>query len=142
MAVFNRFNNFNLDLAHKVHNLGSDALKVYLSNSTPNIALHTVKADLSEIAAGNGYTAGGASATVLSSSQTNGVYRLILNDPLTWVATGSGFGPFRWAVLYNSTATNNPLIGYWEYPITISNVNASETFKLDLDQTTGVIIIQ
>lgn len=51
------------DLGLGVHNLDTGALKVYLTNAAPNAATHTVKADLAEIGAGNGYTAGGADIT-------------------------------------------------------------------------------
>ena len=142
MATFNRFNTFNLDLAHKVHHLGTDVLKVYLSNSSPDIVNHVNKSDIPDLSTGGGYTAGGAVASVVSSSQAGGVYRLILSDPLTWVGTGSGFGPFRYSILYNDTTATDRLIGYWEYPTTIPLVANGETFRLDLDQTNGVIVIQ
>ena len=57
MANFNKFNAFVADVANKVHNLGSDTLKVLLTNTAP-VATNAVKADLTEIAAGNGYSAG------------------------------------------------------------------------------------
>ncbi len=63
MAVFNKFQNFVQDLGRGVHNLNSSTLKVMLSNSAPNATTHTVKADLTEISAGNGYSAGGATVT-------------------------------------------------------------------------------
>ena len=56
MASFNKFNPFVEALAEKVHNLGSDTLKVMLSNTAPS-ASNAVKADITEISAGNGYTA-------------------------------------------------------------------------------------
>lgn len=67
MAAFNKFNAFVEAVAEKVHNLGADTLKVMLTNVAP-VATNSVKADLTEIAAGNGYTAGGTAATISSSS--------------------------------------------------------------------------
>ena len=61
MAAFNKFNKFVEHLAEKVHNLESDTLKVLLTNTTP-LATNAVKADLTEISAGNGYAAGGTQA--------------------------------------------------------------------------------
>jgi hypothetical protein len=58
MASFNKFQPFVENLAEKVHNLGSDALKWLLTNTAP-AAANAVKADLTEIAAANGYSAGG-----------------------------------------------------------------------------------
>ena len=75
MATYNKFQSFVEAVAEKQHNLGSDTLKVYLSNTTPNASTMTVKADLAEISAGNGYTAGGNTATQTSSAQTGGIYK-------------------------------------------------------------------
>ena len=71
MAAFNKFQAFVEHVAEGVHNLGSDTLKVMLTNTAP-LATNSVKADLTEIAAGNGYTAGGGTLTVSSSAQTAG----------------------------------------------------------------------
>lgn len=135
MATFNKFNSFVEALAEKVHNLGADTLKVMLTNSAP-LATNTVKANLTEIAAGNGYTAGGHTITVSSSSQTSGTYKLIIAD-VTISATGA-VGPFRYAVIYNDTATNKELIGYYDYGSSISMANG-ESFTIDFDPTNGLL---
>jgi hypothetical protein len=127
-------------LAEKVHNLGSDTLKVYLSNATPDAATDAVKADLAEISAGNGYTAGGNTAAQTSSSQTGGTYKLVLADPATWTATGGTIGPFRYAVLYNDTTASKNLIAWWDYGTSIT-LSAGDTFAVDFDPTTGVLTI-
>ena len=67
MATFTKFNPFVEAVAEKVHNLGSDALKVMLTNTAP-VAANAVKADLTEITAGNGYTAGGNAVTITTSA--------------------------------------------------------------------------
>lgn len=139
MATFNKFNPFVEALAEKKHNLGADTLKVMLVNTAPSAA-NGVKADLTEIAAGNGYTAGGNTASITSSSQTSGTYKLVLGDPATWTATGGTIGPFRYAVLYNDTATDDDLVGYWDYGSNVT-LNAGETFTLDFDPSTGVLTL-
>lgn len=139
MAAFNKFNSFVEALAEKVHNLGSDTLKVMLTNTAP-VATNSVKADLTEISAGNGYTAGGNTASVTSSAQTSGTYKLVLGDPATWTASGGSIGPFRYAVLYNDTATNKELIGWWDYGSSIT-LAAGESFAVDFDPTTGVLTL-
>jgi len=139
MATFTKFQPFVLALAEKKHNLTSDTLKVMLTLSAP-LATNSVKTDLTEIAAGNGYTAGGNTATVTTSSQTSGTYKLVLADPATWTATGGAIANFRYAVLYNDTATNKDLIGFWDYGSTVT-VNTSETFKTDFDPTSGVLTL-
>jgi len=78
MAAFNKFNSFVEALAEKKHDLGADTLKVMLTNAAP-VATNAVKADLTEISAGNGYTAGGNTASVTSSAQTSGTYKLVLD---------------------------------------------------------------
>lgn len=139
MAAFNKFESFVEALAEKKHNLGSDTLKVMLTNTAPTAA-NAVKADITEIAAGNGYTAGGNTATVTSSAQTSGTYKLVLGDPATWTASGGSIGPFRYAVLYNDTATSKELIGYWDYGSSLT-LASGESFAVDFDPTTGVLTL-
>src|SRR3954467_5687069 len=114
MAAFNKFNSFVLDLATKIHNLNADTLKVMLVNSPAPIASNTIKANITEIAAGNGYAAGGGAAAFVSGNDTAGVYKLILS-PVVFTATPGSIGPFEFAVLYNSTAASGNLIGWWDY---------------------------
>lgn len=138
MATFTKFNSFVEALAEKAHNLGSDTLKVMLTNSAPSAA-NTVKADITEISAGSGYTAGGTQATQSSSAQTSGTYKLVLGD-VTFTASGGSIGPFRYVVLYNDTAASDELIGYYDYgtSITITNGNS---FLVDFDGSNGVLTI-
>ena len=136
MATFNKFNSFVEALAEKVHNLGSDTLKWMLTNTAPS-ASNTVKANITEISAGNGYTAGGTAATITSSSQSGGVYKLVLADTV-FTASGGSIGPYQYAVLYNDTATNDELIGWYDYLSSVST-NNGETLTIDLDGTNGVL---
>ena len=137
MAAFNKFSAFVADVANHVHNLGSDTLKILLTNTAP-VATNAVKADLTEISAGNGYTAGGNAAALTSSSQTAGLYKLILANPATWTAAGGSIGPFRYAALYNSTAASGNLIGYWDYGSAVT-LASGETFTVTLDASAGVL---
>lgn len=138
MATYNKFNATVNDLASKVHNFGSDNLKIMLTNTAP-VATNAVKADITEISAGNGYTAGGTQATLVSSSQTSGLYTLKLNN-VVFTATGA-IGPFRYAVLYNSTAASGNLIGYWDYGSSVTLQNG-DTLTVSFDATNGVLTIQ
>lgn len=139
MAAYNKFNSFVEALAEKVHNLGSDTLKVVLTNSAP-VASNTQLSNITQIANGNGYTTGGATVTVSASSQTSGTYKLVgsLASP-TWTASGA-MGTFRYAVLYNDTATNDELIGWWDYGSGVS-LTAGDTFTITLDGTNGILQI-
>lgn len=139
MATFNKFYPFVAELAKGTHNLNTNTLKIMLTNVAP-VAANSVKADLTEIAGGNGYTAGGNAAAYSSGSQVNGVYKLILTDPTTWTASGSSIGPFRYAVLYNDTAASKNLIGWWDYGSSVTLADG-EQFVVDLDQVNGVLTL-
>ncbi len=140
MASFNKFNSFVEHLAEKVHDLGADTLKILLTNSAPTSS-NTVKADLTEISAGNGYSAGGPTATISSSSQTSGTYKLVLAD-VTITASGGSIGPFRYFTLYNDTPTSpaDPLIGWWDYGSSITLADG-ESVTVDFSASNGVLQI-
>jgi hypothetical protein len=138
MASYNKFNSFVQDLATKVHNLNSDALKVMLTDVAP-VATNTVKSNITEISAGNGYATGGQAATFVSGNDTSGTYKLILTA-VNFVASGGSIAQFRYAVLYNSTAASGNLIGWWDYGAEVNLTNGN-TFTVALDQTNGVFTL-
>ena len=137
MASFNKYQKGVEALMESI-NAGSDAWKVALTNRAPVVATDATLTDASEISAGNGYTAGGNAATTTSSAQTGGVYKLILTSPTAWTASGGSLGPFRYAVLYDST-TNN-LVGYWDYGSAVT-LGVGESFTVSLDGTNGVFSV-
>lgn len=137
MAAYNKFNVFTEDVAEKVHNMGADVLKIMLTNTAP-VATNAVKADITQVANGGGYTTDGNTITITSSLQTSGVYKLTGND-VVFTAT-TGFGPFRYAVFYNSTPAAGPLIAWWDYGSAVTLL-ALETFTVDLDQAAGIFTI-
>jgi hypothetical protein len=136
MATFTKFNPFVENLAEGVCTLDDDDKYVCLVNTAPTSS-NGVFTDLTEITAGNGYTAGGNKANLTSSAQTSGTYKLVLADPATWTASAGSIGPFRYAVLYQNSGTK-PLIGYWDYGSSIT-LAAGETFTVDFDASTGVL---
>lgn len=140
MASYQKFNQFVQDLANKVHNLGSDTLKVCLTNTAP-VATNSVFGDLTEISAGNGYSAGGNTITITSCTQSSGTLKLILADS-TFTASGGSVGPFRYATLYNSTPTSplKPVIGFFDYGSAVTLGNG-ESFVVDFDNVAGVLQI-
>ena len=141
MAAFNKFQQFVEDLAKKIHNLDADALKIMLVNSPAPVATNSVKADLTEIAAGFGYAAGGSALTTIDAEQTTGTLKLTADD-LVFTAAGGSIGPFRYAVLYNDTPTvpADPLIGWWDYGSSVTLLD-TETFTVDLSQASGILTI-
>ncbi len=114
-------------------NLGTDTWKVALA-ATINLADTTFTPGTTDLATGNGYTAGGNTCSVTSSSQTGGTYKLVLASPAVWTASGSGF-TFRYAILWNAT-TNQP-VGAWDYGSSQA-VAVGETVTVTLDGTNGV----
>src|SRR6266576_970501 len=127
MAAYNKYQQFVEDLCRKVHNLDTDTLRIALTNTAPNAATHSVLADITEIGPGNGYTAGGNTATFTSGAQTSGTFKLIVAD-VTFTASGGSINTFRYAVLYNSTPGSplKPLIASFDYgtSITITSGNS------------------
>lgn len=114
-------------------NAATDVWKVALSN-TINLTNTTFVAGTTDLATANGYTAGGNTCTTTSSSQTGGVFKLVLASPATWTSTGAGF-TYRYAILYNSTL--NIPIGSWDYGSS-QTATAGETVQIVLDATNGV----
>jgi len=136
MPTLTKFYSFVEAIHEKKHNLGSDTLKVLLTNTAPSLS-NTQKSDISgELSTANGYTSGGATVTITSSAQSSGLYTLIATD-VTWTASGGSIGPFRYAVFYNDTATNDELIGYLDYGYSIT-VASGQTFTLDFDAVGGL----
>ena len=114
-------------------NAGSDAWKVALA-ATVTATDTTFTPGTTDLATGNGYTAGGNAATTTTATQTGGTYKLVLASPTAWTATGAGF-TFRYAILWNST-TSTP-VAYWDYGSS-QVVAAGETVTVTLDPTNGV----
>jgi hypothetical protein len=138
LATYNKINSFVEAVAEKAHNLGADTLKVALSNTAVSAGM-TVLANVTQIASGNGYTTGGKQATISASAQTAGTYKLTLADVI-FTASGGTMASFRYVVLFNDTATNDELIGWWDYGSAVSLAN-TETFTVDFDATNGVLTI-
>lgn len=98
-----------------------------LSNTLP-VATNAVKTDITEIGAGNGYSAGGAAVTSQSNTQTGGTDTLTATGPV-FTASGGSVGPFRYSILFNNTAAGKNLIGWWDYGSSITLLNG-ETFTV------------
>jgi hypothetical protein len=135
MATPTKFDSFTENVAEKVYNLGSDVLKVALTNSAP-VSSNTVLANITEISYTN---LSSRTLTVSSSSQTSGVYKLVLTD-LVLTSSGGTTGPFRYVVIYDDTATNKELIAYVDYGSSVT-IGDGNTFTLDFDASAGFLTI-
>jgi hypothetical protein len=137
MATFVKFHQFVEDLGNGVHNLDSDDIQVYLTNTAPDAAADAVKADLAEISTGNGYS--GPISLNATYSQTSGTGNLVLEDK-TITATGN-IAEFQYAVVFNNTPTSpaDPLIGYVAYPSPVNMTNG-ETFDIDFASPSATVV--
>lgn len=133
MAGYVKYNIVAENLVKGVYNFnnGGHTFKVILSNAAPDAAAHTVRADVSEIASGNGYTSGG-NPTTMTVTNVSGTVTVSNADPATWTASGGNIGPFRYAILYDDTPTSpaDPLVAYWDYGVENTMV-PGDTFKVD-----------
>lgn len=139
MAAFNKFNAFVEAIGQKKHNLNADSLKVVLSNTLP-IAANSILTDITQIAPGNGYTTGGNASAGNAYTQSGGLAKLTSGD-VTFTAAGGSMATFRYAVLYNDTAANDELIGWWDYGAAIT-LGDGESFVVDFDGVNGILTIQ
>ena len=106
MAAYNKFNIFTTDLSQKVHNVNSDALKVFLTLTAP-VATNSIKSDTTEISTGNGYS--GPVSVTPSGSGSSGTYTLS-GTAITITASGGAIANFRYIVLYNDTPTSRLIL--------------------------------
>jgi len=135
MASYNKINKFVEAVAEKVHNLGSDQLVIALTN-TAHTSTWGQLSDLTEIAYTN---LSSRNITTTTSAQTAGTYKLVLAD-LTLTSSGGTTGPFQYVYIYNDTATNDELIGYYDYGSAVT-LQDGDTFTIDFDASNGVLTI-
>lgn len=136
MPTFTKFYSFVEAVHEKVHNLGSDTLRVILTSDAPSLSWTQLSNVTGQLSTANGYTQNNKQVSQTSSGQSSGLYTLIVSDP-SWTASGGSIGPFRYSVIYNDSATNDELIGYidWGYLITVAS---GQTFTIDFDQVSGL----
>jgi hypothetical protein len=132
-SAWNKFNDFSEQLVRGVHDFDANTFKVVLTNSAP-VATNTILTDITQITGSGGYTTGGATTTI-TISETSGT-TTVSGTEIVWTGTGAGFGPFRYAVLYNDSSTSpaDALIAWFDYGSAIS-VGAGETFTIKFNNT-------
>lgn len=133
MATFNKFNDFSEQLVNGVQDFDANTYKVMLVNSPAPVATDTIKSNLTEISAGNGYSAGGT-ATTIAVSETSGT-TTVTGTQVVFTASGGSIGPFRYVVLYNDTAASKNLVGWWDYGSSITLAD-TETFTVKFNNAT------
>jgi hypothetical protein len=136
MPGFTFFHEFGSNLGNGTIDLDSHAFKWALSNTAPVPATGTVLADIVQLAAGNGYPAGGVtvpSVTWAETAANSGIWRFGAGDSVITAAGGS-IGPFRYLVLYDDTPAGDPLVGFLDYGSSITLTDGN-TFTVDVTPT-------
>lgn len=139
MAVssFTKFESYAGNLQAGVHSdLSSTGhtLKWYLSNVAPDAAADSVKADIAEIATGNGYAgpvdAQNDQSTVAGQVQVTGVDAVI-------TASGGAIATFQYAILFDDDAVSDELIGWWDRG---SPVDLADGDSITIDVPAGALL--
>lgn len=140
MASFNKFQITVQNLGRGVHNLNADTLKIMLSNVAP-VATNAVKADITDIGAGNGYVAGGSSIAGTGFVGTSGTAKLAGTN-VVFTASGGTIGPFRYVVMYDDTPSSpsKPLLGWWDNGSAVT-LNDGDTFTVAFADPTALITL-
>lgn len=140
MVALTKYNSFADEMSKGGHNLQTAVFKVALTNTAPTQATDTVwnTTVAPAPAAANGYTAGGNTITTSSAATSSGTFKLVLADSV-FTATAGGIGPFRYVIVYNSSASNK-LVGYYDIGSNVT-LASGETETVDFDATNGFLQI-
>ena len=145
MAVFNKLNGFVEHLGEGVHNLGSDQLRLALSNVAPTSetnppTLNTANCVLANVTQISYSGLSSRDLTTTSAAQASGLFKVVVSD-LTLSSSGT-VGPFRYIYVYNDTPTSpaDPLIGYYDYGASLT-LNNGESLTVDFDQVNGLLTV-
>jgi len=113
-------NHFVYQLMKKVIDMSADTLKLRLmaSGFVFNEDNHATWADVSasELAAGNGYTAGGLtlSGGAVTEDDANNKAKYTASDA-QWIASGGSIGPTPGAILIDDTSSDDTIVCYFDF---------------------------
>lgn len=118
VTVFTLFNKAKKKLGDGTIDLDTHTFKVMLCGSSQSIAANFAgtstdcrKADLTgELSTANGYTAAGVSLGSVTWNESSGTVTWDAADT-SWTLTGAGI-TYKYAVVYDDTATNKDLLGF------------------------------
>lgn len=124
-----KFTVLNTNVAAGKHVWGTHTFKCMLTNTAPVIG-NTIKANVTEISAANGYAAGGVTVTATVVRKSATLIEIRLKGPS--ITASGAVGPFRYLVFYNDTQSSpvKPLIAFIDLGAakTLANTNK---FKFD-----------
>lgn len=117
-----------------------------ITNDVAPTADTNLMSDLTEVAAGNGYTSGGillnrnnTDFDVLTEDDTNDRALIQIKD-ISWTASGGSLpgsgSPIKYAVLTddNATVANREIFSYWDLNNNITLVDGQSLYLIDLEQ--------
>lgn len=138
MATYNKFQDYVEQLAKAKHDWSTHTFKVCLvAAANAPVATNTIFANLTEISAGNGYTAAGQALDTVTLSEASGTAKVTIADEV-FTASGAGMAAFRYPVIYNDSQTSpaDALVAYYDYGTDLT-LASGETFTIDFDPTNG-----
>ena len=116
-------------------------IALFLSTSNCNTLSHDELGDLTnQHANGNGYTTGGATLASVTWTRSGGTVTFDAADPV-WTASGGSITA-RFAVIYDDTAANDPLLAVCLLDTTPADVTATDGNPLTIEfNASGVFTI-
>ena len=139
MPAFNKFSDFVEQVLKAKHDFSAHTFKIALSNTAPSSA-NAVLADITQIANGGGYTAGGYTLAGVTLSESGGTAKVVITDHVI-TASGGSIGPFQYFIIYNDTATSDPLVGWYTRDAGAVTLATGESITVDFDGTAGVFTL-
>lgn len=138
MADYQKFNQFPEDLAHGVYDFSSDQFVIALC--PPTSAPAPSDAVLSDLVQIDYTNLSPRNVTLISSGQTNGIYRPVFAD-LTLMANGP-VDTFQFVVIYDDTPVNplDPIVAFYDEGREVTLLSG-ETYTIDLSQSEGLFAL-
>lgn len=134
------FDDFHLQLLRGTHQFQTHTFKLVLCNVAP-VDTNSLLGDLTQISAGNGYTAGGFTLSNVALTKDGGTTK-VTADAVSIVASGGSIGPFEYIAIYNDTAANDPLVAWEQIPGGARTVTDGNTLNLNIGGANGFTIVQ
>lgn len=133
-SSYTKVQDYAEQLNKAVHNWSAHTFKLAASASSI-AATVAVFASVTEISAGNGYTAGGMTMDTVSLSETGGTASLTIADEVL-TASGGAIANFRYLYFYNDTPTSpaDPGVAIFDYGSTLTLAN-TESLTVDFGAT-------
>lgn len=143
-STFTFFYDFSEQIGKGVHDFSSHTFKVALTNTAPTASTGAALSDITQISTGGGYTSGAGGGYALDGvtwTQSSNVTKLTVTDEVI-TASGASVGPFRYAVIYNDSASSpaDALIGYLDYGSALTLAD-TESLTLDFDASAGLMTV-